>query len=175
LDKALEFMSDVNGPPETDDEQRRVTSTLHALDHATRLAEIASEAGFKAAKGGPEDLRAAQLCADAIQNAASIAGEVVGQSAAPDRTASIETRRKSPGSPEAGAAVDAPVALVRLEQSAKALSELRLAHRNATLSAVATGALTADEAIVRVDAVTRFEALARHAWRSAAHLVGRGE
>jgi phosphate:Na+ symporter len=110
-----------------------------------------------------------------MQNAAAIAGEVAGKSAAPDRTASIETRRKSAGSPEVGVAVDAPAALIRLEQSAKALGELRLAHRSATLSAVATGALTADEAIVRVDAVTRFEALACHAWRSAAHLVGRGE
>src|SRR5208282_2603282 len=41
LDKALKFMSDVSGPPEDEDEQRRVTSTLHALDHATRLAETA--------------------------------------------------------------------------------------------------------------------------------------
>jgi phosphate:Na+ symporter len=104
-----------------------------------------------------------------------IAGEVVGQSAASGRTVPIETRRKSPGSPEAAAAVDAPAALVRLEQSAQALGELRLAHRSATLGAVATGALTADEAIVRVDAISRYEALARHAWRSAAHLVGRGE
>jgi phosphate:Na+ symporter len=71
--------------------------------------------------------------------------------------------------------VDAPAALAPLEESAKALAELRLAHRSATLSAVATGALTADEAIARVDAVTRYEALARHAWRSAAHLVGRSE
>ena len=55
------------------------------------------------------------------------------------------------------------------------MGELRLPHRSATLRAVATGALTADEAIVRVDTVTRFEALTRHAWRSAAHLVGRGE
>jgi phosphate:Na+ symporter len=175
LEKALEFMSDVSGPPATDDEQRRVTSTLHALDHATRLAEIAGEAGLKTAKGGPEDLRAAELCADAMQNAATIAGEVAGQSAALDSTAPIETRRKSPGSPEAGAAIDAPAALVRLEQTARALGELRLAHRSTSLSAVATGELTADEAIARVDAVTRYEALARHAWRSAAHLVGRGE
>ncbi len=175
LEKALEFMSDVRGPPETDDEQRRVTSTLHALDHATRLAEIAGEAGFKTAKGGPEDARAAELCAEAMQNAASVAGEVVDRSASSDRTAPIEKRRKSQESPEAGAAFDAPTALVRLEKSAKALGELRFAHRSATLSAVATGALTADEALVRVDSVARFEALARHAWRSAAHLVGRCE
>ena len=32
----------------------------------------------------------------------------------------------------------------------------------------------ADEAIARVDAVRRLEALARHAWRSAAHLVANG-
>src|SRR5580704_11960847 len=172
LEKALEFMSDVSGPPATDNEQRRVTSTLHALDHATRLAEIAGEAGPKTAKGGPEDLRAAELCADAMQNAASVAGEVAGQSAALDGTAPIETRRNSR---DAGAVVDAPAALAPLEESAKALADLRLAHRSATLSAVATGALTADEAIARVDAVTRYEALARHAWRSAAHLVGRSE
>ena len=98
-------MSDVSGPPETDDEQRRITSTLHALDHATLLAEIAGEAR-------PENLRVAELCADAMQNAAAIAGEVAGKSAAPDRTASIETRRKSAGSPEVGVAVDAPAALI---------------------------------------------------------------
>ena len=172
LEKALEFMSDVSGPPETDDEQRRVTSTLHAMDHATRLAEIAGEkVDFRPAKGGPEDLRAAELCADAMRNAASVAAEAVGP--ASDRAPPTGTQANSPGPPETGAAFDAPAALVRLEKSARALGELRIAHRGATLGAVATGALTADEAIVRVDAVTRFEALARHASRSAAHLVGR--
>src|SRR5271166_4679680 len=174
LEKALEFMSDVSGPPETDDEQQRVTSTLHALDHATRLAEVADEAGFKIVKGGPEEARAAELCAEAMQNAASIAGDVAAESAALDRTASIESRSRSPGPADAEMTFDVPAALVRLEKTTRALTELRLAHRSVTLSAVATGALTADDAIVRVDAVTRYEALARHAWRSAAHLVGRG-
>ena len=109
-----------------------------------------------------------------MQNAASVAGDLVAESAAVDNAASIETRTQSPGSTDAGPGIDAPAALVRLEKSARALGELRLVHRSATLSAVATGALTADEAIVRVDAVTRYEALARHAWRSAAHLAGRG-
>jgi hypothetical protein len=77
LDKALEFMSDVSGPPEDEDEQRRVTSTLHALEHATRLAELAGEeAEFPTTKGRPEDMRAAQLCAEAMQDAASVASEV---------------------------------------------------------------------------------------------------
>src|SRR6516165_7985162 len=43
LRQAQTFMSDVSGPPESDDEQRRLTSTLHALEHASRLAEAAGE------------------------------------------------------------------------------------------------------------------------------------
>ena len=51
----LKFMSGVSGPPEGEEEQRRITSTLHALDHATRFAETASgEAAFTTTKGGPE-------------------------------------------------------------------------------------------------------------------------
>jgi phosphate:Na+ symporter len=56
-----------------------------------------------------------------------------------------------------------------------ALGPLRLGHRSATLATVATGELTADDAIARVDAVIRLEALARQAWRSAAHLGAGGE
>ena len=93
----------------------------------------------------------------------------------PSRRTSAAQVRRPKGSPEAAAKPAPPAALVRLEEAAKALGALRLAHRSATLSKVATGELTADEAIARVDAVTRFEALARHAWRSAAYLAGRGE
>ena len=176
LEKALKFLSDVSGPPEDEDEQRRVTSTLHALDHATRLAETASgKAVFTTAKGGPEDVRAAELCAEAMQCAASVAAEVAAEPADIDRARPIKARRNATGSPEADATLAAPAALVRLEEAAKALGALRLAHRSATLGKVATGELTADEAIARVDAVTRLEALARHAWRSAAYLAGRGE
>jgi len=39
-------------------------------------------------------------------------------------------------------------------------------------SEVATGALTADEAILRVDYTGRLDALAHHAWRSEAELAG---
>ena len=127
------------------------------------------------AKGGPEDTRATELCADAMQSAAFVAGEVVGQTAPLDRRVLSEMRPIAQGWAGADLAVDAPAPLVRLEKSAKSLSELRLVHRSATLGKVATGELTADEAMVRVDTVARYEALARHAWRSAAHLVGRGE
>jgi len=176
LDKALKFMSDVSGPPEDEDEQRRVTSTLHALDHATRLAETAGgETAVTMTKSGPEDARAAKLCAEAMQDAASVAGEVAAEPPDIKGASPIEVRRDATDSPEADATVEAPAALVRLEEAAKALGALRRAHRSATLGKVATGELTADEAIARVDAVTRYEALARHAWRSAAYLVGRGE
>ena len=171
LDKAMEFMSDVSGPPEDEDEQRRVTSILHALDHATRLAEAAGgEAALAPAKGGPEDARAAELCAEAMQCASIVAGEAAAEPA--------DIGRGSPQakeSPEAAAKPAPPAALIRLEEAAKELGALRLAHRRATLGKVATGELTADEAIARVDAVARFEALGRHAWRSAAYLAGHGE
>ena len=176
LDKALKFMSEVSGPPEDADEQRRVTSTLHALDHATRLAETAGgETTFTIAKGEAEDARAAELCTEAMQCAASVAGEVAARSADVGRASPLEPRRNGPGSPEADATPVVSAALLRLEEAAKALGALRLSHRSVTLGKVATGELTADEAIARVDAVTRLEALARHAWRSAAYLVSRGE
>jgi phosphate:Na+ symporter len=157
LRQAQVFLSDVTGPPDTDDDQRQLTSTLHALDHASRLAEAASGAiDFATVGGGPDDVRAGGLCADAMRSAAAVAGEVAEP---PDPTKS---------------AIATDAALVELERSATELSELRRSHRNATLGAVANGTLTADAAIVRVDTVRSLEALAHHAWRSAAHLVGRG-
>jgi phosphate:Na+ symporter len=172
LGKALEFMSDVSGPPQDEDEQRRVTSTLHALDHATRLAETAGEqAGLIKTKVGPEDARAAELCAEAMRCAASIADEVVAAPGDIDENP-IGARGGPPGSSEAGATLAPQATLARLQEAAKALGALRLTHRSATLSKVATGELTADEAIARVDQVARLEALARHAWRSAAYLAG---
>jgi phosphate:Na+ symporter len=172
-------MSDVSGPPESEDEQQRLTSTLHALEHASRLAETAGEESkFATVNGGPDDGRAAKLCAEAMRSAAVVAGEVAAPSAAHDHGTPIELRHAALASAGPGAASDVPTmatdpALARLEQCAKALDELQRAHRSATLRAVAGGALTADEAIACVDAVRRLDALAHHAWRSAAQLVGR--
>ncbi|TAI62986.1 Na/Pi symporter, partial [Bradyrhizobium sp. Leo170] len=74
LRQAQIFLSDVTGPPETDDEQQRLTSTLHALDHASRLTEMANNGiNFGSVGGGPEDIRAAELCAEAMRGAAAIA------------------------------------------------------------------------------------------------------
>jgi phosphate:Na+ symporter len=66
-------------------------------------------------------------------------------------------------------------ALVQLERCAAELEKLQRTHRSATLGAVANGTLTADAAIVRVDTLRSLRALAQHAWRSTAHLLGRDE
>jgi phosphate:Na+ symporter len=175
LRQAQVFLSDVAGPPDSDDEQRRLTNTLHALDHASRLAETACGAiDFGMVRGGPDDVRAGQLCADAMRGAALVAGEVA---AAHDIIQSPRVTSASLGADatSGAAAVSTQDVLVEIERCATELQELQRGHRRATLGAVANGTLTADAAIVRVDMVRSFEALARHAWRSAAYLVGRSE
>jgi phosphate:Na+ symporter len=156
LHQAQVFLSDVTGPPDSDDEQRRLTSTLHALDHASRMAETASgEIDFGTVRGGPDDARAGQLCAEAMRSAASVVGEV---EALPG-TASESTEE----------------ALAQLKRCASELAELQPSHRRATLAAVANGTLTADAAILRVDTLRSLEELSHHAWRSAAHLASAGK
>jgi phosphate:Na+ symporter len=110
-----------------------------------------------------------------MRRAASIAGEI----AALPGDARSKPPHPAPEAPATDAAPNTPAAstqepLKLLERCAKELGELRRTHRSATLSAVASGALTAGEAIVRVERVRSLDALAHHAWRSAAHLVGQG-
>ena len=172
LRQAQEFMSEASGPAESEEEQKRLTSTLHALDHASRLAEVAGE---KCESGSvpsrSDDGDAARLCAEAMRNTVLIAGEVGGlPDAHEDNQSSGPDREKE--SAANGASTEQ--AIFQLENCANALRELQQTHRKETLSSVAGGAVSADEAIARVDAVRRLEALARHAWRSAAHLVGSG-
>jgi phosphate:Na+ symporter len=174
LRQARVFLSDVAAPPDTDDEQRRLTSTLHALDNASRLAETANGTlDFGTLGAGPDDARAGQLCAEAMRSAMSVAGEVespadIGQAlrATPVVPSSVET--------SGAAAVSTEEPLVQLERSATQLKEMQCSYRSATLGAVANGTLSADAAIAHVDTVRGLEALAHHAWRCAAHLVGRG-
>ncbi|MFH0303180.1 Na/Pi symporter [Bradyrhizobium sp. 31Argb] len=173
LRQAQIFLSDVTGPPETDDEQQRLTSTLHALDHASRLTEMANSGiNFGSVGGGPEDIRAAELCAEAMRSAAAIARGV----AAPRAAGSPQVMPASHGADVMAGprAVSTDEAMPELERCATQLGEMLRTHRSATLGAVANGTLTADAALVRVETVRSLEALSRHAWRSAAHLVGRG-
>jgi phosphate:Na+ symporter len=166
LRQAKVFLSDVAGPPDTDDEQRRLTSTLHALDHASRLAETAGGIDFGTVRGGPDDARAGQLCTEAMRIATSVADDVV------VLPGIDQSPRASPAA--SGAKVlSTDEALVQLEHCATELQKLQRTHRSATLGAVANGTLTADAAIVRVDTLRSLQAMAWHAWRSTVHLVGR--
>jgi phosphate:Na+ symporter len=180
LRQAQEFMSEVSGPPQSEDEQGRLTSTLHALDHASRLAEtVGDETEFGPPTGGSEDMRALQVCAKAMRGATLLAGEVATVPTSPGQAALIGPAGGSKGPFDLqnellATAGSSGQTLAQLENCAKVLGELRKSHRSATLSSVAGGGLTADEAIARVDVLRRLEALAYHAWRSAAHLVGRG-
>jgi phosphate:Na+ symporter len=171
LRQARVFLSDVTGPPDSDDEQRRLTSTLHALDHAVRMAETASgEVDFGTVRAGPDEARAGLMCADAMRSAAAVAGEV---EALPGIEELLRATAASRGvnATYGAATASTEEALAQLKHCASGLAQLQPSHRRATLGAVANGTLTADAAIVRVDTVRSLEALSRHVWRSVAHLV----
>jgi phosphate:Na+ symporter len=167
LRQAQEFISGMNGPLESKDDQRRLTTTLHALDHASRLAEAAGEAGgFEIASGDPGGVRAVKLCAEEMRSTALIAGAIT-------EPASAHGHAATPELLEPPSALSTNV-ILQLEHCAKELDDVQRSHRSATLSAAADGELTASEAMARVDAVRRLASLAHHAWRAAAHLTGSG-
>jgi len=151
LREAWDFIAEASGPPASDAEQLRLTSTLHALDEASRLAEVASEAGGLKPPSGDADSHAARACAKAMTHAVSIADGV------------LVPEGRTP--PTGGAA------LGDLERCAHQLADLQKAHRSEVLGSVAAGTLGADEAAARIDVMRRLEALARHASLCARHLV----
>jgi phosphate:Na+ symporter len=166
LKKTREFLSEVSGPPVSNEEELRLTSTLHALDHASRFADIAQEEpAIAVAKHGSEDAQVVQFCEEALRSIALAVSDVARETALSDAAEPI-------------ASLDPPSAASALaiaETCAQALRELRRADRSMTLGAVARGLFTAEKAMGRVDFVRRLDALAHHAWRSAAHLHGRGD
>ncbi len=166
LRQAQEFLSEVSGPPATKEEEIRLTSTLHALDHASRFADMAQEeTKLTLAKDADEDARALELSEEAMRSAALAVRDIAVEAALSATAQPI----KSLDTPNSASS------LANAERCANMLRDLRRKHRQASLSAVGMGKLTVDEAMVRVDAVQRLEALAHHAWRSSAHLHGRGE
>ncbi len=166
LSEAREFLSDLKVSPGTDAERHRMTDTLHALDHASRLIEVLGEGGPPGpAKGGDDDLRAAELCKQAMRWSGAVAESITAESALSERAEPIGWT----------ATPDAAAALAEAESAAKALGAMQREHRMAILASVGPGGVTAAEAFARVDAARRLDALAHHAWRSAAHLIGRDE
>jgi len=147
LRQAQEFLSETSSPPESEEEQQRLTSTLHALDHASRLTEtVGEEAEFGASSGGSADRRAAKVCREAMRSAASLAAEVAALPASSGHAVTVgpgrETNAPFDSGKEIGAAGESTAQdLARLEHCAKALGELRKSHRSATLRSVASGAV----------------------------------
>jgi phosphate:Na+ symporter len=164
LREASAFLSK-SEPPPSEEGHAWFTSTVHALDHSSRLAEaVDSMARTGVATGGPEEMRAAALCAGSMREAAGSAARLAAN-AGPAHAAEDELVKRAvlPGAGAYNAASD-------LERAASALADLSAAHRRATLEMVASGKLTATQAIARVDAVALMSRLAHHAWRAVAHL-----
>lgn len=165
LEEVRDFLSELKEPPETEAERLRMTSTLHALDHAARLVEVLDNSGFpRQPVGASHDLHAAKLCKEALRAAQVVGGSITSESALSPQAAPIGWSV----SPEVAAA------LAGMEEIAKKLDALQRDQRAATLASVTPGTLTAADAFARIDAARRLDRIVHHAWRSAAHLLGRG-
>jgi phosphate:Na+ symporter len=164
LREASAFLSK-SDPPPSEEGHEWFTSTVHALDHAGRLADsVEAMAKTGVATEGAEEARAAALCAGSMRGAAAAAANLA-VAAGPAHAADDELAAKI-----AGAAAPAGDGSAALERAATALADLKAAHRSATLDMVASGKLTAAQAMARVDAVALMSRLAHHAWRAVAHL-----
>jgi len=162
--QATAFLSK-SDPPPSGEGHAWFTSTVHALDHASRLADVVGAmAKTGVATDGPEEQKAAALCAGSMRDAAGSAARLAvaaGPGHAADDALAAATAKQTPGRGDAAQ---------NLERAAKALADLRTAHRSATLDMVASGTLTANQAMARVDAVALMSRLTHHAWRAVAHL-----
>src|SRR5262245_11809336 len=165
LEEVRDFLSELKEPPETEAERLRMTSTLHALDHASRLVEVLADGGLSGRTAeAPHDLRAAELCTQAMCAAQSVGSSITSESALSAQAAPIGWSVSS----------EVAAALAEVEDAARELDALQRDHRAVTLASVAPGKLTAADAFARIDAARRLDRIAHHAWRSAAHLLGRG-
>jgi phosphate:Na+ symporter len=166
LRQAQDFLSKVGVPSASKEDELRLTSTVHALDHASRLAEVVQEGPALAVMpGGPESVRAARLCEEALGSAALAVRDVATEAALSNAAKPIRSLDTPSGAE----------ALAKAEACAQTLGDLSPIYRRTTLGAVAKGRLPVEDAMARVDLVRRLDAAAHHAWRSAAHLHGRGE
>ena len=165
LAEVRDFLSELKEPPESEAERLRMTSTLHALDHASRLVEDLGDGGLAGQPAGaPYDRRAAELCTKAMRAARAVGRSITSESALSARAAPIGWSISS----------EVAAALAEGEGAARELDALQRDYRAATLASVAPGRLAATDAFARIDATRGLDRVAHHAWRSAAHLLGRG-
>ncbi|SEI10174.1 phosphate:Na+ symporter [Rhizobium tibeticum] len=165
LEEVRDFLSELKEPPETEAERLRMTGTLHALDHASRLVEVMEEGRLE---GQPADFahdpRATALCTQAMHAAQAVGGSITSECALSAQAAPIGWNVSS----------EVAAALAELKSAATELEALQRDHRATTLASVAPGELTAADALARIDAARRLDRIAYHAWRSATHLLGHG-
>lgn len=164
LEQVRDFLSELKEPPEAEGERLRMTSTLHALDHAARLAEILADDGLPIP---PQDgdTRLIELSAKAMRAAQEIGSSITSESALSAKAPPIGWNV----SPEIAKA------LSELHDAASELDALQRDYRAATLGSVAPGELTAADAFARIETARRLDNIVHHAWRSSAHLLGRGD
>src|SRR5262249_30093338 len=82
LEEVRDFLSELKEPPETEAERLRMTSTLHALDHAARLVDVLADGTLPGQPtAAPNDFRAAELCKQAMRAAGAVAGSITAESA----------------------------------------------------------------------------------------------
>ncbi len=175
LQQTRAFLSHVTGQPPSDEEQRWLLSTLHALEHTIRLADAIKEA-VRIGLNGADEQRAVALCAKAMQIASSIATLLVHppvpESEATRPAGQSATFGVGPAGTHPTPAVSLDKAIVCLEHCSTELANLLPSHRRATLESVASGTLTANDAIAHVEMVRFLDRLAHHAWRASAHIAG---
>jgi phosphate:Na+ symporter len=135
---------------------------VHALDHTSRLAEATQEsAKIDVTLDGPDEQRAVKLYGEAMRTVAAAAGPMARASAPPSDA-------PAGSGPDDASRVEA---VAHLGRCAQELAVQRLEHRRTTLESVASGKLTASDAIARVEAIRLLDQRAHHAWRAAAHLA----
>lgn len=164
LEEVRSFLSELREPPETDAERFRLTSTLHALDHASRLVELATDGGLPLRPAGATEAPVAGPFLRSMAAAQAVGGSIVGESALSAQASPIGWRVSD----------EVAAALVGMEGAARELRALQRSHRAASLAAVAAGELTAADAFAQIEAAGRLDRVAQQAWLSAAHLLGRG-
>jgi phosphate:Na+ symporter len=163
LDQARDFLSKVTGPLVSEQEQRWLISTVHALDHTVRLVEATQEsAKIEVTLDSPDERRAVKLYEQALRTAAEAAGPMARASVSPSDAVAAVARPGDASEVEA---------LERLARYAQELAGLRVEHRRTTLDSVAAGRLTASDAIAHVEAIRMLDQRAHHAWRATAHLA----
>jgi phosphate:Na+ symporter len=160
LHQVQSFLSKVTEPLPSEDERRWFISTLHALDHVRRLAEsIGESTKVDASLDSPDERRAVNLYTDAMRTAAESA----------TLSEHVTAQHAVATAPDGGKPVEI---IERLARCSEELVGLRLKHRRKTLDSVASGKLTASDAIANVEAMRLLDQRAHHAWRAAAHLAG---